>query len=204
MQIVGEEVAGEPPSGARVLTVRPDSPAAAAGLAVGDIVVRYDGRAVESNRDLQFLVADTAPGTEVALGVVRGGRPRELRVGIVEWNEQAAAAPAATGARWLGLEVASLDGPDPRVERLRQALGIVAASGVMVVAVQEGSSAAENGIRPGDVLVSIQEHELTDFAAWEQARNQLAGRREPLTVLVRTGTSERYVSLAAAPDGVEN
>ncbi len=75
VQIVGEEVAGEPPSGARVLSVRPDGPAAGAGLAVGDIVVRYDGRPVESNRELQFLVADTAPGAEVALGVVRGGGP---------------------------------------------------------------------------------------------------------------------------------
>ncbi len=100
--------------------------------------------------------------------------------------------------------MASLAGADPRVERLKQALGLVATSGVMVVAVKEGSSAAEQGIRPGDVLVSIEEHELTDLPAWEQARSLLAGRREPLTVLVRTGTSERYVSLTAAAGGVEN
>ena len=204
VQVVGEEITGEPDSGARVSTVQAGSPAAASGLVAGDIVVEYAGKPVESRRDLQFLVADTAPGQEVTIGAVRAGKRLVFKVVPTEWQQDAAAAADPAGSRWLGLEVASLAGADPRVQRLKDALGIDAAAGVMVVAVKDGSSAAKHGIRPGDVLVSIEEHELTDPAAWEQARNLLAGRREPLTVLVRTGTSERYVSLEAAPDGVEN
>lgn len=204
VQVVGEEVAGEPAAGARVLTVRAQGPAAAAGLAVGDIVVQYAGRAVESRRDLQFLVADSAPGAEVVVGVVRGGKRLDLRAVPAEWTQAADTAPAAAAAGWLGLEAASLAGPDPRVLRLKQALGIVATEGVMAVAVQGGSPAADAGIRPGDVLVSIQEHELTDLAAWEQARTLLGGGRGALTVLVRTGASERYVSVLPRPVGIEN
>lgn len=204
VQVVGEEITGEPESGARVLAVRAGSPAAAAGLVAGDIVVEYAGQTVESRRDLQFLVADTAPGQEVAVGAVRAGKRVDFKVVPVEWQQELDTSANAADSSWLGLEVASLAGTDPRVQRLKETLGIDATTGVMVVAVKEGSSAAEKGIRPGDVLVTIEEHELTDPAAWEQARNLLAGRREPMTVLVRTGTSERYVSLTAAPDGVEN
>ncbi len=204
VQVVGEEVAGEPPSGARVLSVRAGGPAAAGGVREGDIIVSFGGKPVEARRDLQFLVADTAPGTPVAVGVVRDGRRLDLDATLVEWSDETAQAADVGPERWLGLEVASLAGTDPRVDRLKKTLGILATSGVMVVAVKEGSPAADAGIRPGDVLVSIEEHELTDPAAWEQARSLLGDRRESLTVLVRTGTSERYVSVLPRPTGIEN
>jgi serine protease Do len=203
VQIVGEEVAGEPPSGARIVSVRPGTPAAAAGLVPGDIIVEYAGRPVESRRDLQFLIADTPPGNEVSVGLIRGGGQVAVAVTPVEWTDDDGAAPARADG-WLGLEVASLAGADPRVVRLKQTLGVTATDGIMAVAVKEDSPAAEAGIRAGDVLVSIEEHELTDPAAWEQARTLLGARRDPLTVLVRTGTSERYVSVQPRPTGIEN
>ncbi|MFN2370337.1 MAG: trypsin-like peptidase domain-containing protein [Candidatus Krumholzibacteriia bacterium] len=204
VQVVGEEVAGEPEGGARVVAVQEDGPAAQAGLRDGDIIVEYAGRTVASRRDLQFLVADTAPGGEVTVGVVRGGRRLDLSAVPTEWTQTAAGAPAAAAGQWLGLEMGALAGADPRIERLKQALGIVATAGVMAVAVEQESPAADAGIRPGDVLVSIEEHELVDLAAWERARNLLAGGRAPLTVLVRTGASERYVTVKPRPLGSEN
>ena len=116
VQIVGEEVAGEPPAGARVVSVRPDSPAAGAGLAVGDIVVGFAGRPVESHRRPAVPGGGHRAGHR---GRLRRGARRaaagRCEVGLVEWTEAAAAVPGAGGGRWLGLEVASLDGDDPRV-----------------------------------------------------------------------------------------
>jgi regulator of sigma E protease len=74
----------------------------------------------------------------------------------------------------------------------------------MVVAVAEDSPGAEAGIRPGDVVVSVDGHDMEDLSAWEQARTLLADRRDPLTVLIRTGTSEQYVQLVPRPAGLEN
>ncbi len=112
VQVVGEEVAGEPPSGARVISVRAGGPAAAAGVAEGDIIVEFGGRPVESRRDLQFLVADTAPGTEVALTVNRRGGRLTLQALISEWSDVPGDREAPAADRWLGLEVASLAGVD--------------------------------------------------------------------------------------------
>jgi len=180
------------------------SPADEAGLQVGDVIVSYAGRAVGSRRELQFLIAGTSPGTEVELSIDRAGVRQDLRARPVEWQEETSEAAAAKADMWLGLEVAPLAGNDPRVVRLRDMLGVAPTMGIMVVAVEDGRAAADAGIRPGDVLVSIDGHELADLADWEQARDLLAGRREPLTILVRTGTAEQYLPLVPRGSGLEN
>jgi S1-C subfamily serine protease len=89
------------------------------------------------------------------------------------------------------------------VQRLKEALGVNATSGVLVVAIEDGQPAAEAGIRPGDVLVAIDGQEILDMAAYERLRAQLAGRHDPLTVLVRTGSVENYVRVQPREAGVE-
>ena len=204
VQIVGEEVAGEPPAGARVVRVVPDSPAAAAGLQVGDVVVGFAGEPVDSRRQLLFLVAAAVPGEELDMEFVRDGSPHAVRVRPVEWIEEESAGHASQAARWLGMEVASLDGGDPRVTRMREAYGVTATTGVMVVAVQEDQPAADAGIRPGDVLISIAEQEITDLESYEQVRALLAPRREPLSVRLRTGGMENTVMVQPVSRGIEN
>lgn len=201
--VVGEEQSG-PEGGARILEVTPGSPAAAAGLRAGDVVIAWDGAPVDTRRELLFLVAGTAPGTELDLDIERDGARLALRVRTEEWLEDPTGTAHEGADAWLGMEVAAVAGTDPRVERLRDMLGVAPTAGVMVVAVAEESSGAEAGIRPGDVVVSMDGHEIEDLAAWEQARTLLSDRRDPLTVLVRTGTSERYVQLVPRPVGIEN
>ena len=202
--VVGEEDSGGPDGGARVLDVVAGSPAAAAGLRQGDIITAWDGQTVGSRRELLFMVAATAPGTELELEIDRDGTRHALRVRTEEWQEDPADDRHGGADSWLGLEVATVAGADPRVERLRDMLGIASTEGLMVVAVAEDSPGAEAGIRPGDVLVSIGGHEIEDLTAWEQARTLLAGRQEPLTVLVRTGTSEQYLQIVPRSAGLEN
>ncbi|MCB1182143.1 trypsin-like peptidase domain-containing protein [bacterium] len=203
VQIVGEEIAGEPPSGARVVSVVAESPAAAAGLAAGDVVTGFDGRPVESRRDLLFLIGAATPGRDVKMTIVRGGQDLVLTVRPVEWKDQGPQA-ASPAAGWLGMEVASVDSDDPRVARLTEALGVTATTGVMVVAVQEGQPAAEAGIRPGDVLLSIADQEIMDLASYEQAKAQWASRLDPLLVRVRTGGQENTVMVQPRSRGIEN
>ena len=201
--IVGEDD-GDLDGGARVMDVVAGSPADEAGLRVGDVIVSYGGKPVGSRRELQFLIAGTSPGTEVDLSIDRDGVRQDLRATPVEWQEDTSEAAAAKAVQWLGMEVAPLAGNDPRVVRLRDMLGVAPTMGVMVVAIEDDRPAADAGIHPGDVLVSIEGHELADLADWEQARDLLAGRREPLTILVRTGTAEQYLQLVPRGSGLEN
>ena len=204
VQIVGEEVDGEPLTGARVMSVVPDSPAAEVGLLAGDVVVEFAGRTVDSRRQLLFLIAAAQPGQEVQMTFVRDGKRIEGRARLVEWIEDETGGAAPVAAHWLGMEVASLGNGDPRVARLTEALGVTATTGVMVVAVQEDQPAANAGIRPGDVIVSLADQEIMDLDSYSQVRTLLASSREPLLVRYRTGGLENTVMIQPRSRGIEN
>jgi len=193
---------GDVTAGARVLSVAPESPASAAGLQEGDVIVAFAGQEITSRRQLQFLVADTPLGEGQECVVVRGGKRTELEVRLVEFEETVRSREDRE-ERWLGLEVASLASSEPRVQRLKEALGVTATSGVLVVAVIEDRPAAEAGIRPGDVLLAIDGQEILDLVGFERLRAQLAGRTEPMTALVRTGSVENYLRIQPREPGVE-
>ncbi len=204
VQVVGEEIPGQPESGARVVSIVEGSPAAADNLRAGDVVVEYAGQKVESRRQLLFLIAGSAPGQEVEIVIVRDGKRNGFLVRPIEWKQEESAAAALQATLWLGMEVASIMGGDPRVTRLKEALGVIATTGVMVVAVLEGHPAAEAGIRPGDVVVSIAGHEIIDLESYDQVRTLLASSRDLLSVLVKTGNMENYVSIQPRHGGLEN
>jgi len=204
VQVVGEEVPGEPVSGARVVSIVEGSPAAGGNLQAGDVVVEFGGQKVESRRQLLFLIAGSAPGQDVEIIIVRDGKRNGFQVRPVEWIQEESEAAAAQAAFWLGMEVASINGGDPRVLRLTEALGVTATTGVMVVVVQDGRPAAEAGIRPGDVVVSIAGHEIIDLESYDQVRTLLAPSRDLLSVLVKTGNMENYVSIQPRHGGLEN
>lgn len=203
--VVGEEREGEPDTGVRVLKVAPGSPAALAGVKAGDVITRFADKAVASNRQLQFQIAEAAPGVPVVLKLVRGGNETALEVTPVDPAESAEPVFATAGAApWLGLEVAALDGGDARVARLKDLLGVTAVGGVMVVAAQESGPGAAAGIRPGDVLVAVDGKRIEDLPAWDQVRSEHAAVPAPLTILVKTGDVERYVQVDPRRAGVEN
>ncbi len=187
--------------GGRVVVgeVVPESPAAAAGLQPGDRLLEFAGRAVESQRQFQFLVAESTVEKPLACRVEREGRRLDLTVTLGELDLKRL--DLTTTGNWLGLDVAELAGGDPRVERLRKIVDAGTADGLMVVVVEPGSPGAEAGIRPGDVLVAIEDMDLANLAAWKAARDALGGRRDSLNVLVRTGTSERFVQVTPRDAG---
>ena len=176
-----------------------ESPAEAAGIQADDRLVSFAGEVVTSQRQLQFLVAETAVGEQQSCVIERNGNRIELAVTLTELD--LGRLDAVAEDFWLGLEVADLGGTDPRVARLKETLGIEAAGGVLVVGIEAGRPGPEAGIRPGDVLVAVADRDLPDLAAWQAARNILGGRRDSLDLLVRTGTSERFVQVTPRDTG---
>jgi serine protease Do len=138
--------------GALVASVTPDSPAARAGVEVGDVILSFNGHEVDAMKDLPRLVADVAPGENVEVRVWRQGEPRTLRVSLARSPELTADAAdvvtdKAEGAR-LGLALAPVN------EDLRRRFEVPAdIDGALVVEVEPGGPAARQGLRPGDVIV---------------------------------------------------
>jgi serine protease Do len=167
----------EQPRGALVADVSADGPAAKAGLKAGDIIVAYAGKSVNDSADLPPLVGSSKPGASKALTVIRDGKEREITVTLGQLpdkdkGELALNSAPDDGSPKLNVVVADLPaGQGGRGE-----------GGVQVQQVGPGP-AAEAGVQPGDILVSLNNQKIRDAAHLRQLVKELPpGKRVPLLV----------------------
>lgn len=182
--------------GARLAEVLPGSPAAAAGLLPGDVVMRLGDRRIGGQRDLLFAVSDLPVGETVGCRVGRDGDLLDLEVVLVESGSADAAAEGA----WRGLATADAVGDDPRVEKLRDALGIASGPGAMIVGIVPGSPAERAGLAPGDVIAAVEERRVEDRAGFLAAVGEAAGGGG-VRLLVLSGGERKYVEVEPGSPG---
>jgi serine protease Do len=88
---IGEQLAGyfkvPGKTGVLVTSVDADGPAAKAGMKAGDVILKFDGKAIEDGHDLREAVSDAEGGKEVAVTVQRDGRPLDLKVTLAKPEE---------------------------------------------------------------------------------------------------------------------
>ena len=171
------------PTGALIGNVEKGGPADKAGLQQGDIILKYNGRAIDRHAQLPPLVADSQPGSRAELDLWRKGREQRLSVTLGELSEPAVAAadePAAGGR--LGLAVRPLT-PE---ERRDAEVG----SGVVVESV---SGAAERaGIQPGDVILSLNGTPVKDVA---QLRALAEKSGKTVALLVQRDNARLFIAV---------
>jgi serine protease Do len=144
-------------------------PADKAGLQAGDIVLEYDGKSVTDAAQLRNAVAATDPNSEVEMVLFRDGQRQTLQVKIGLLDEQVVArSPAARSAPAESLEW-GMDVKTLTPELARQAGVAENQSGVVVTEVTPGSIAAEAGLRPGDVIVSVGASSVANVAEFRGA-----------------------------------
>ncbi len=177
------------PSGALVAQVMADSPAARAGLEVGDVILVFDGHPIHSSGELPPLVGSTPVGKEVDVEVQRHGERRHLRVKLEELpkkqesseKSETAPAPAAEGDR-LGLVVR--EPTQSEVEELELSSDT---GGVVVEEVKRGA-AARAGVEAGDLLLMLDGQPIRDLASYRRILKKLpSGREVPLLLRRREG-----------------
>jgi serine protease Do len=181
---------GVPPrSGVLVSDVMKDSPAAAAGLRPGDIIVEFRGRPVHEVPELQRQAAATPPGTAVPLTVLRDKTRARLTVTVGEMPGEEAVVAAAPPREAWGLRV------EPLTPALAERFGLTAREGVVVLEVQPGSPAEEAGIRPGDAILSVDRQPVADVRAFQEALARLKPGESVPVYLQRGGGRHEYVVL---------
>ncbi len=179
--------------GVLVASVEPDSPASKAGLRPGDVILEAGQEAVTSPRELARVIAGHKPGSDIHLAALREGDQTGFiaRLGTAERQGQE---PAVAQAAPLGLAVTPVDAA------WRQRLGLEDdAHGLVVTAVAPGSPAAEQGFRPGDLVLQVNRHRVDRPEDLRRAVTAArdAGRRAVL-VLVQRGDVARFVTLPTA------
>lgn len=182
------------PAGALVARVLPDSPADRAGIEVGDIIVDFDGRPVESSAMLPPLVGQAAVGSSAPLKVMRDGKEVRLKVTIRELpeDEEAAADPAAPrgSIERLGIVSSSL-GAD-------QLEDLELPSGVVVEQVSSGPG-ARAGLRRGDIIVRFDNVEVRDVAHLRELVGEVPTDKS-IPVLVHRRGSPIFLALKITED----
>ncbi|MDB5849003.1 MAG: serine peptidase [Rhodoferax sp.] len=187
---VAESIGLGKPQGALVRGVEAGSPAEKAGVEAGDIVVKFDGKAIDRFSDLPRMVGNTKPGTKSALTVFRRGSTKDLTVVIAEIEAEKPTAkavdkedkPKATpGGQLLGLAISDLTDVQKKELKLK--------GGVRVDAATDG--AARAGVREGDVIVAIANTEVASVKEFEAAVAKV-DKSKPINVLFRRGEWASY------------
>jgi serine protease Do len=191
---VAESIGLGKAQGVLVRGIEEGSPAEKAGIEAGDIITRFDGKAIEKPADLPRAVGNTKPGSKVNISVFRRGSVKDMSITVAEIEAEKVAAsapeknvPAANAQHW-GLTVSDLTESQKKEFRVR--------GGVRVDAAVD--AAARAGIREGDLILAIANTEVTSVKSFETIMSRLDKSR-PASVLVRRGDGAQYVLIRPAP-----
>lgn len=188
--------------GVLVDQVLPDTPAERAGLENGDIITSVDGAEAADVRKTRLVVSNKRPNTEVTFGLLRDGKPKEIKVTIGLLPSEGLASlrpgsnrpsssqndPAAPQELIEGVTVENLT-PEARSQ-----LGFdMERSGVLVAKVAPGSAAAEKGLQRGDIITEVGRRDIGSVGEATDAIRDINGK-VALVRVWREGIG-RYVAL---------
>ena len=212
IQTVTEEIAEslglKEAKGALVAGVVDDSPAAAAGFKSGDVILSFNMTEVPESRRLPRIVADTGVGKEVDVNVWREGKNITLHVTLGELEKVNVASFSPGGksdsksgrtetVTELGLKLAPFSNALAKQFELDED-----SEGVVILDVERESNAREKGLRPGTLVVEVNQEKVSSpaeiVAKVEEASE--AGRRTVL-LLIDQGGDLRFVAVRIKKEG---
>ncbi len=179
-------------AGAAVTEIRSDSPAAAADVRTGDVIVEFDGRKIDSPRTLQGAVERAVLGKDHNLIVMRKGKRVELTVRVSELpqnlTESDNGSTRTSELKDVGLEVTDL------TDDVASKLDMTGVSGVIVTSVQRGSAAERAGLAPKMVITRVGDSNVTSAAEFAKTLEEQLDD-DGILLLVRSGSASRFVVL---------
>ncbi|HTP05808.1 MAG TPA: DegQ family serine endoprotease [Nitrospirota bacterium] len=196
---LAEEFGVKDLKGALVSGVIKGSPAEKAAIKQGDVILQYNGKVVEDTGHLRNMVSQTPIGTRVHVKLLRQKKEVEVDVVVAELPKKMAEAPSRNteepeenqeeSSALTGLVVRELT-PD-----LAARLGIDEnENGVVVVKVDTDSKLFEAGIRPGDIVLQINQKNIATIEDYKKAASKIRSKERVLLLIRRKG-EDLFVSV---------
>jgi len=187
--------------GVEITMVDQDAPAGKAGLREHDVILDFNGTAVESEEQLRRMIREVPAGRTVTLGISRDGAPMKISVQLADHSKVVAQnaphviIPAVPQVEWRN----SMDIPVMPLQMYSSALGVQTENltrqlgeffgvkdgeGVLVRSVEKGSAGEKAGLKAGDVIVKADNEKLTDRTDLTHIlRNHRTGGKVTLVVM---------------------
>ena len=200
---ISEALNIKPARGTLIAGMDEKGPAKAAGIEVGDVIVKFDGKDIKEVRDLTRQVADTPVDKEVDVVLIRKGKEEKktVKVGrLLDSDKQMAAAKSATPVeekpaikKALGLDLANINEDLRRRYKIKDNV-----KGAVITAVESNSAAADKQLKPGDTIVEISQVPVASATDVEKRVEQLKkdGRKSALFLVANAEGETRFVALS--------
>jgi serine protease Do len=176
----------EKPVGALVSSVEKDSPAEIAGIVSGDVILKFNGREIIHSADLPPIVAELTPGSTASLDIWHKGETKTIPITVGKMkNNLAQGESTGISKGKLGLAVRPLT-PDERKKA-----ELANDEGVKVERVEDGP-AAQAGIRPGDIITSVNGEKISGVESLRIATEKKSSR---LALHIIRGMQKLFVAV---------
>jgi len=168
-------------SGVELSMVDQDAPAGKAGLKEHDVIVAFNGKPVDDSHDLKSFIRDTTPGKTVTLGIIRDGKPMDVKATLGSHPEFSMHMPPIPPippiphidvpvvmmlSRHNGITV------EPINQQLAEAFGAKSGKGLLIRSVEQNSAAANAGFRAGDIIIKVGNQSIDSVNDWNSATRQ--------------------------------
>ncbi len=157
-------------SGALVTSVQKGTPAEKAGLKRGDLIIALNNKEVRSSAALRNMIAEMAPDTEITLKYLRNKSVYERNISLGSLEERSAESSYGYGYKGMSIE--------PLTSEIRKAAGIPGSiEGVFVGKVEEKSAAQRSGVVEGDIVIQVENEEITTVETFKRAVEGVGKKR---------------------------
>ncbi len=176
--------------GALVTQLTPGAPASKAGIRSGDIIVEVNGEPIDDAKDLSRTIGSTAPGERVKIKIWRGGKNIELKVKLATLDEDMARSPIPPKSLPEGPHA-----PQP------SSIGLIVTPqiegiGLLIEDVEENSKAARKGLRPGDVILEVDNLPVNSLEELENIIDEVkSSGRDTVLIKVEREGNIRFIGL---------
>ena len=184
-----------------LVTNTPDGPAKNAGVKVADVIISFDNQLIKNTRALVKIVGATEVGKIVKVTVMRNGEKKVLEV-TVGHREQVEASLANDSSmkqnldepletEVSGMVVSSL------TKEWKDALKLEPeTTGVVVISVEDDSTASEKGILAGDLIIEANQKKVSDIKQFNDSLNITKNSGKPsILLLIRRNGNQRFLAL---------